>query len=177
MNIVKDLNDMHKRTPEFAEFAVLYGVALASYQRIFYGVKMRVDLVRKAENKPPMQWKILRGKEEKYDDERKITKKFQKFCEERKNQPRFSGYEGLVESLFACCDARHALVHKIPEKAREIYFVKMQKEEGSIAIANYYKELTEMTKDPYEIITNTELQLVFYINPSLFLSPPPTNKS
>ena len=155
---------MHKRAPEFAEFAVLYGVALASYQRIFYGVKMRVDLYRKAEDKPPMQWKIS-GKEEKYDDERKITEKFQKFCEERKSQPRFSGYEGLVESLFACCNARHALVHKIPEKAREIYFVKMQEEGRAISIVNYYTELTKMAKEPYDIITDTELQLVRYFNP------------
>ena len=175
MKAIETINDMHKKLPEGAEFSALYGLSMFMYNRIFYAVKMHVNFVEKSEGLPLTQWRDPKRKRGVYDSERQIVKKVWEFCEHQKAHHVFPKHEKFVKSLYKCCDARDELVHKIPEKARQIYFDKTQKAGEAIPNAAYDRELILMIRKQFEVILAVYRQLEEYARH--FSSLPPTNKS
>ena len=179
MSAIETINDMHTKLPEGAEFSALYGLSMFMYNRIFYAVKMHVNFVEKSEGLPLTQWRDPKRKKGGYDSERQIVKKVSEFCEHQKAHHVFPKHEEFVKNLHKCCNARNALVHRIPEQARQIYFDKMldkmQKAGEAIPNADYDRELIPMIREQFEVILAVYRQLEECARH--FSSPTPTDKS
>ena len=162
MTTLEDLNDMCKDKnvdmSKHAEMAAQYGLAMLDYHNMFYGIKVYVNLSEQAEGKPLTEWKRSKGSRTIYDSEREITEKFKKFCEERKRPLDRHKREQMTKALLHCCEARHELLHRSPEKACEKFLNKMLESGKGLTGADYYKELTESIRNPLKVLTETPLQ-------------------